>query len=140
MACMSRYLENKILDHIFNGITYNAQPINLYLALFTTAPSDDTGSGAVEVVTSGGTAYARKSTAAADWADSPSTGLITNANSISMVQAGNTWGTVVAIGLYDSAIGGSNNLLFWGNISPTKQIGIGDIATFPVAGITIDID
>lgn len=82
-----------------------------YVALFTTAPTDDTGTGAVEV--SGG-AYARLATAAADWS-APSTTTdpttISNAAALAFPTASADWGTVVAFGLYDAASAG--NLLAW---------------------------
>ena len=50
----SNYLEDAVLNHVFGGSSYTA-PTTLYVALFTSAPSD-TGGG-TEV--SGG-AYARQ--------------------------------------------------------------------------------
>jgi hypothetical protein len=99
-----------ILQHITGYQAIFAEP-TAYVALFTTAPSDDTGSGAVEV--SGG-GYARVATSAATW-NAASTGTdpttLSNAAAITFAAATASWGTVVAIGLYDAASGG--NLLAW---------------------------
>ena len=43
MAGFSDYLENKVLEHVFENSAYTA-PSTLYAALFTVAPSD-TGGG-----------------------------------------------------------------------------------------------
>jgi len=53
MSAMSDYLENKLVDHIFRGVSFTA-PAALHVALFTAAPSDS--GGGTEV--SGGS-YAR---------------------------------------------------------------------------------
>ena len=43
MAGFSDYLENKVVGHVFGGAAYTA-PATLYVALYTSAPSD-TGGG-----------------------------------------------------------------------------------------------
>ena len=91
-----------ILQHITGQAAIFAEP-TAYVALFTTAPSDDAGSGAVEV--SGGS-YARVATSAATW-NAASTGTdpttIANAAAITFATASASWGSVVALGLYDAA-------------------------------------
>ncbi len=57
MAGFSDYLENKVLEHVFENSAYTA-PSTLYAALFTVAPSD-TGGGTE--VSGGG--YVRKTAA-----------------------------------------------------------------------------
>lgn len=106
---------------VLQAITgYQAFPAvtTAYVALFTTAPTDDSGTGAVEVT---GGAYARVATtngtsgtwAAASTSTDPTT--IANGGSsnavITFPTATASWGTVVAMGLYDAASGG--NLLTW---------------------------
>lgn len=99
-----------ILQHITGQAAIFAEP-TAYVALFTTAPTDDTGAGAVEV--SGGS-YARVATSSSTW-NAASTGTdpttITNAAAISFPTATANWGTVVAAALYDAATAG--NLLAW---------------------------
>lgn len=99
-----------ILQHITGQAAIFAEP-TAYVALFTTAPADDTGTGAIEV--SGG-GYARVATSAATW-NAASTGTdpttISNAAAITFATASASWGTVVAFGLYDAATSG--NLLAW---------------------------
>src|SRR5437764_12378353 len=58
MAAMSDYLENKIIDQLFRGVSYSF-PSTVYIALCTSATTDSqTGSTITEV--SGGD-YTRKS-------------------------------------------------------------------------------
>lgn len=106
-----------ILQHITGYSAIFTAP-TAYAALFTTAPTDDTGAGAIEV--SGG-AYARVATTAGTagtWgAASTTTDPTTISNNgtgtpaIIFPTAAANWGTVVAFGLYDAATAG--NLLAW---------------------------
>ena len=105
-----------ILQHITGEAAIFVEP-TAYLALFTTAPTSDSGAGAVEPV---GNGYARVQTSAATWnaaaGSGPST--ISNAGAITFPTATGSWGTVVAFGLYDAAAAG--NLLAWdwlGNVA-----------------------
>jgi hypothetical protein len=99
-----------ILQNITGQSAIFAEP-TAYVALYTTAPTDDTGAGAVEV--SGG-GYARVATASATW-NAASTGTdpttLANAQAITFATASANWGTVVAFGLYDASSAG--NLLAW---------------------------
>ena len=72
----SDYLENKVVGHVFGGSAYTA-PSTLYVALYTSAPSD-TGGG-TEV--SGG-AYARQTAAFTVTADTAS-----NTSAIATIRA-----------------------------------------------------
>ena len=102
-----------VLQHITGYTAIFTEP-TAYIALFTTAPTDDTGTGAVEV--SGG-AYARVATTqgtSGTWAAASSgTDPTTEANALAITfpTASANWGTVVAFGMYDAATGG--NLLAW---------------------------
>lgn len=113
----ARRTAENILQHLTGYQAIFAEP-TAYVALFTTAPTDDTGTGAVEV--SGG-AYARVATTqgtSGTWgAASTTTDPTTLSNNgttnaaITFPTATGNWGTVVAFGLYDAASGG--NLLLW---------------------------
>lgn len=104
----SRYAAGGLLQHIAGRAAIFAEP-TAYVALFTTAPTADDGTGAVEV--SGG-GYARVATSAASWgAATAPPPLIANGAAIVFPTATADWGTIVAAGLYDAASGG--NLLFW---------------------------
>lgn len=129
----SDYLENKLLDHVLGGSDYT-RPGTVYIALFTTAPSD-TGGG-TEV--SGG-AYARASVTnnATNW-PAASGGAKSNGQAISFPTSTAAWGTVVAFGIYDAVSGG--NLLYWGELTSSKAVGDAEDWQFGVGDIDVTED
>lgn len=143
MSAMSDYLENKLVDHIFRGRQMTA-PTNLYVALFTTTPSDS--GGGTEV--SGGS-YARTQVACSDtnWkgthgsADAnPSSGTggnTKNAIAITFPQATANWGTVYGFAIFDASSGG--NMITYGSLSSSKTINSGDTATFAVDSLSFTL-
>lgn len=126
MSSFSDYLENKVLDHVFGGSAYTA-PATLYLALYTVAP-DDTGGG-TEV--SGGS-YARQTCAF-----TVSGNLATNTAAVEWPVATGTWGTVVAVGVFDALTSG--NLLAYGNLTSAKTIASGDVFRIPTNDLDITL-
>ena len=118
MSAASDYLENKVLDH-FLGTASTSAPANVYLALFTSDPTD-AGSG-TEVSTSG-TNYARQ----AITFSSASSGSTSNSAAVEFSQAtGSGFGTVTHFGIYDASTAG--NLLFHGALTTSKTIDAGDV-------------
>lgn len=109
MSGFSDYAAKHILDWVTGKTAMPSLP-TAFIALFTTAPTADDGTGAVEV--SGGS-YARVSTAGTDWNAAAGSAPSTTSNSAtkSFPAATGSWGTVVAWGIYDASSAG--NLLFW---------------------------
>ena len=126
MAGFSDYLENKVVGHVFGGSAYTA-PSTLYVALYTSAPSD-TGGG-TEV--SGG-AYARQTAAFTISADTAS-----NTSAIEYPTATADYGTVVAVGVFDAS--SSGNLLAYGNLTTSKTVSTGDVFRFNAGAIDITV-
>lgn len=126
MAGFSDYLENKVVGHVFGGSAYTA-PSTLYVALYTSAPSD-TGGG-TEV--SGG-AYARQTAAFTISADTAS-----NTSAIEYPTATANYGTVVAVGVFDAS--SSGNLLAYGNLTTSKTVSTGDVFRFNAGAIDITV-
>lgn len=124
MSSFTDYLETKVLEHVFGGTAYTA-PATLYLALYTSAPSD-TGGG-TEV--SGGS-YARQATAF-----TVSGNEATNTAEEAFPTATASWGTITHVGVFDAASAG--NLLAYGTLSVSKVIDTGDI--FRIASGDLDI-
>ncbi len=138
----SDYLENKIIDHVFRGRTFTA-PTQLWVALFTAAPSD--AGGGTEV--SGGS-YARATqgvnsdtawkatqggTPAA--ASSGTSGQTSNPGALTFPAPTANWGVVTHFGIYDAA--SSGNLLYSGALTVSKTINNGDAApSFPIDALT----
>lgn len=127
----SDYLENKLLDHVFMNTAFT-QPSNLYVALFTVAPSDS--GGGTEV--SGGS-YARVSTASGDWSTA-SGGSLSNSVKITFPTATADWGTVVAFGVFDASTGG--NMISWGDLTSSKAVNNGDTAEFDIGDLVQTLD
>jgi hypothetical protein len=135
MAALSDYLEQKLLDHVFNEVVFSV-PTTVYVSLYTTDPTDaDTGT---EV--SGG-AYARVlvnenggGSPAWDLAVVDGIGyLVDNGNDITFPTATASWGTVTHFGIHDASTLG--NLLFHGALTVSKPVGDGDTFKFPVGDL-----
>lgn len=126
MSSFSDYLENKVMLHVFGGTAYSA-PSTLYLALYTTAPTD-TGGG-TELSGSG---YARQTVAFTVTNDTAS-----NTSAIEFPTATGSWGTIVAVGVFDQLTSG--NLLAYGNLTASKTIASGDVFRVPAGDLDITL-
>ena len=126
MAGFSDYLENKVVGHVFGGSAYTA-PSTLYVALYTSAPSD-TGGG-TEV--SGG-AYARQTAAFTVTNDTAS-----NTSAIEYPTATADYGTVVAVGIFDAS--SSGNLMAYANLTASKTVSTGDVFRFDAGDLDITL-
>ena len=120
----SNYLKNKLLDHS-TGKTSYTKPTT-YLALLTTLPSDNTGTGLVEM--SGGS-YARVQIDSS-WAAASSGTASTNAN----IEITCNTGTVVGWAMYDTSTSG--NMLAWDGIYTTNTA---ESNTFATSGEGTDV-
>jgi hypothetical protein len=126
VSSFSDYLENKVMLHVFGGTAYTA-PTTLYLALYTTAPTD-TGGG-TELSGSG---YARQTVAFTVTNDTAS-----NTSAIEFPTATGSWGTIVAVGVFDQLTSG--NLLAYGNLTASKAIASGDVFRVPAGDLDITL-
>ena len=110
------------------GATAPSVPGTWYAALFTTMPSDDDGSGLVEVTAAYG--YARIAVVN-NTANFPAAAV---SNHVATQQTGATidfgtasggnWGTIQGIGFYDALTSG--HLGYWGPLSSPKTVNNGD--------------
>lgn len=125
MAGKSDYMENKVLD-IIGGTAFSA-PTDIYVALYTAAPTD--AGGGTEV--SGGS-YARKQVTnnSTNW-PAASGGAKSNGTDIVFATPTANWGTIVAFALFDAVAG---NMLYWGLVTPNKTVNNGDPAPKFAAG------
>lgn len=133
MAGKSDYLENKILNYIFNGGVF-AAPATVYIALYTAVPTD--AGGGTEVT---GGSYARAAITC-DTTNFPvtSSGIIANAVAFAFATATAGWGTIVAFGVFDALTNG--NLLYWGLITPNKTVANGDTISVSIGQLQITED
>jgi len=138
MSAWSDYSENKLVDHVFRGQAFSA-PASLFLGLLTAAPTD---AGGGTECTGGDYARAEVACSTTNWsgtqgagttaASSGTSGTISNNIAITFPLPTASWGTVVAVGIYDASTAG--NLIAWGAVSPSKTISNGDAAPQFAAG------
>jgi len=138
MAGQSQYFENAILNWM-KGTTFPAAPTTTYVALFTTAPTDDNNTGSTEV--SGGS-YARVGiTSSSGWSSisgAPSApAQISNSGTVTFATPTANWGTIVAIGIFDASSAG--NLLWWNTIT-SQTVNTGVVASFAIGALVITED
>ena len=133
MAAFSDYLEQAILNHIFRNTAIFTPPANVYLALFTAAPSDS--GGGTEVT---GGSYARKAVSTTGQWSAPGVGGLTdNINAQAFVTATANWGTITHFGIFDAASAG--NLLFHGALTASKVVNSGDTIQFAAGDLDITL-
>ena len=124
----SDYLEDKLLKHAFTNTTYTPAA-TMYVGLYTAAPTDS--GGGTEV--SGGS-YARVSVA---FTVSGTGTLCTNSAAVEFTAATASWGTIVAVGVFDASTAG--NLLAWADLTVNKTIDTGDIFRIPTGDLDITL-
>lgn len=128
MAEMSTYLENAMVNAVLRNTTYTS-PATVYVALFTTDPTD-AGTG-TEV---SGNAYQRTAVTFG----APSSGVSTNSGAVTFPTATGSWGTVTHIGIMDASTIG--NLLFHTALDTSKTITSGDIFTISTGNLSVTLD
>lgn len=127
MAEFSNYLENALINATLRNTAYTS-PTTVYLALYTTDPTDaDTGT---EV---SGAAYARQSITFG----APTDGVSTNSAAIEFPQAGGSWGTVAYIGIRDASTAG--NLLYHSPLTASKTIATGDVFRVAAGSLSVTL-
>jgi hypothetical protein len=139
-ASASDFHADRQLNKALRNTDYTS-PATLYLALFTTAPTDAFTSGSptgVEVTTSG-TGYARQVVAfGAPGAASPTGRQVANSSDVLWAVATANYGTVVAAAIVD-AVSGACNLLYW--IAGLSQaINTGNRAEVLAGNATVVVD
>lgn len=122
------YLEDKILKHVFTNVAYTS-PTTLYVGLFTTAPTDV--GGGTEIT---GMGYARKSAA---FTVSGTGTLATNSAAIEFDPAAGTWGTIVAIAIFDAITTG--NMIAFADLTTSKTIASGDVLRIPTGDLDVTL-
>jgi len=128
MAEFTDYYENKIIDHMLRNQAFTP-PTTVYLALFTSAPSD--AGGGTEV--SGGS-YARQSVTLS----AASGGASSNSADITFPQATADWGTITHCALMDAATAG--NMLMWTALDASKTVNNGDTFKINTGDLDVTVD
>lgn len=131
----SSYTRSAILNWYWRGVA-TTPPATTYLALLTTSPTDDAGSGLVEMTTAAWTSYARAAIAASGWNAPTGTSPQTIINAAQIVPAGTASAAVTVTGfaLYDAASAG--NFLGWGTLN-SLAVPSGDGLAFAAGALAI---
>lgn len=140
---MSNYLENKMLDHILRGQSFSAtSPASLYIALFTSAPSDAGGGTEVSgnnysriALTRNLTNWAGSQGLATTEVSSGTSGITSNNTQIAFPLPSASWGTVTHFALFDALTAG--NLIFWGQLTTPQVIAVNNSVTFAPGALAI---
>lgn len=130
---ISSYLSTALLNHSL-GIAPYTSPTLVYAGLFNVSPTSATDPG-TEVTAPG---YAR---VVITWA--PATvGVVQNSASIRFPASGtasSAWGTIPAIGVFDSPTLGVGNLLWFGPLSATAIVPFGSFFSLSPDNLTITL-
>lgn len=132
-ASFSDYLENKILDHIFNDGSYTAP--SPYLALCTSVP-DDTKTGTT-IVEASYTGYSRLAIAGSDMSAAAS-GSKTNSATLTFAACTASSSTIIGWAICDAATVG--NMLVWGTCTSTVISSTATPATVAIGGLVVNLD
>lgn len=146
MAGLTTQAQNNILSWM-KGTTWpstaawGAAPATTYVGLFTTSPTTDASASYTGTEVTGGS-YARVAvTSSSGWSaitgGSTAPSQISNAGIITFPTPTVSWGTVLAIGIFDASTTG--NLLWWGTIT-SQAIGIGVVASFAIGTLILTCD
>jgi hypothetical protein len=123
---LSDYLENKVLDHILGTTTYT-KPSTVYLALYTTTPTDSTSGTEVA-----GGSYARKVITFG----ASSSGAATNNTNVDFTLMPTC--TVTGIAVLDALTSG--NILVYGALGSSKAVSSGDTLRIASGDLSISIN
>lgn len=143
-AAMTNNWENSLIDFLFRGQTYTP-PATIYIALFTTCPTDSTsgtevsgGSYARVAVTSSLANWAGTQSAGSTTASSGTGGTTSNNATVTFPTATADWGTVNCFGGMTASTGGT--LLFYASLTTPRSITNGSTASFAAGALTFQID
>jgi hypothetical protein len=138
MSAMSDYLENKLVDWLMRAQTFTP-PTDLYIALYTSAPSDTGGGTEVSggsyarvQITSALSAWAGTQSAGSTTASSGTGGQTSNNGAITFPAPTANWGSITHFGIFDAATSG--NLLIYGALNVAKTVNNGDASPQFAAG------
>lgn len=128
MASMTKYLRNRLIDHVLRGLPYKT-PEKLYLALYTSPVKDDGTGDEIR-----GDGYARQMV---HFGDKLVEGRYSNSNEVKFSVAKAFWGEVSWIGIVDQPIEG--NVLFHGPTKIRKRIEEYDRISFMPGDVVLKI-
>jgi hypothetical protein len=136
MAAISNYLSDLLLNITFRGEGWTA--IATYVALYTSDPGKaDTGT---EISSAGGTAYLRQAATFGAPATVSAIETIMNSTDIQFPIATTNWGAITHVALKDALDSSTGNLLWFGALTVSKTILIGDRLKFLTNDLIINLE
>ena len=138
MSAASDYLENKLLDHTLRyGTSPYVAPSTVYVGLFTSNANLELNSlaNSTEISTSG-TAYVRT---AGTFGNAASGGSISNSASITFPTATADWGVVTHVAICDGPTRAAGNVMYYGQLTTSKNVTIGDTFTINSNNLTVTL-
>lgn len=145
MGSLTDTWEKKILDLLFRNTAASAttpaglDATNMYVALFTTTPTDSTTG---TEVTGGSYARVAVDRTGTGFAAAAGTTATTNpAATVTFPAATADWGTVTGFGICKSSAGAlSTDLVFWGALSASQSVPNGTTASFSTSSLSVTCD
>ena len=129
MAAFSNYMEDAITAWI-NGTTFPSAPTNTYVQLYSQDPTDE-GSAT-------GALYTRISVASGGWTrGTGGAGTLSNTGVITITSSAASGATATHVAVFNAITSG--NLLFYGALSASKSIGVGDEVKFNALQLTLTV-
>lgn len=138
MSNFSAYLEQALLGSTLLGSTFTAVR-TVFLSLATSINSD--GDSYTEVTTSIG--YGRIALAGSvEWSGITSGPdyTVVNSETITFSPATTPWGTIAHFALFDAETIGTGNMLYWGNLSTSRDIQTTDTFEVQPGNLTVRLD
>ena len=132
MTNFSNYLEEQLLGHTLLGSSFTA-PATIYLSLATSIASD--GDSYTEVTTNLG--YAR---VLLNGNLSSITSQNDNSSDLTFAAATTPWGTVAHFAIFDDPTIGSGNMLYWGDLTSTRNVQTDDVLEFQAGNLSVRLD
>lgn len=135
MSAASDFLENELLDHVLNGLSWTSPP-NVWIGLSTADPGEDEATLAEPV----GNGYVR-----APVAGSPRFTLSSNdpreaanAANVDFPTATGSWGTLTYFAIFDAVSGG--NMLIYAALSSSLAVVATDTVRFVAGDLVVTLD
>ena len=125
MGSLADFLENELLDHVFNAAY--TPPATVYIGLSTADPQDD-GSGLAEP---SGNGYARKAITFGAAASRQ----VAQSGDVTFDEATGSWGTITHWALFDAASEG--NMLAHGALAVSKEVVSGNTPSIASGEVTV---
>lgn len=140
MGALTNYLESGLINHVFRGSSYSA-PSTLYIGLVKSFVSESIESGVVDEPTTGNYSRQAYTSNGTNWIApyTSGTALMThNTSAIEFPVATANIGDVSGVFIADNASTG--NILFYGQLSSSRNIRSGDQFVFSSGSLKVSFD